>query len=217
MKQIQLILFTFILLGIFACKESESENSGSDGVKKYVHIPPTMPDTVYNKLQEGDIILRKGNGPLSFHIMNATKEEYSHCGIIVKEDDTWRVIHSMGGSVSKNEKDGVQIMDLDKFVSHAADSMLFICRAVFEDSIGDKITTQAYQHLDESAPFDHSFSLFTRDEIYCSELIFYILRDITGENQFKIRKQHKSYILLFDTFFDEDKYQRIFHLKDLGI
>lgn len=202
-----------ILLSLFILSCEESKKSD---IKKYVHYPPTMPDSVYNKLEPGDIIMRKGVGPLSFQIMNSTKEEYSHCGIIVQQEGTWRVIHSMGGSVSNNHDDGMQIMDLDEFVTYAADSMLFICRATFQDSIGYKINETAYDFLAEDAPFDHSFSLFTRDEIYCSELLFYVLRDVTGTNQMKIRKQHRSYILLFETFFDEEKYQPIFHLKDLG-
>jgi len=204
------VLGLLLVAFISSCGGPEEERT------TYVHIPPVMPDSVYNKLEEGDIIIRKGNGPLSFHIMNATKEEYSHCGIIVKEGETWRVIHSMGGSVSKKEKDGLQIMDLDQFVSHAADSMLFICRATFQDSLGVKLRDGAYEFLAEEAPFDHSFNLFTRDKIYCSELLFYILRDATGENQMIIRKKHKSYLLLFETFFNEEKYKPIFHLKDLG-
>ena len=206
-------IFAVLLLLIAACNGSSEPEEER---RKYVHIPPTMPDSVYNKLEEGDIIMRKGNGPLSFHIMNATKEEYSHCGIIVREEDEWKVIHSMGGGVSEEDDDGLQMIELEQFVRNAADSMLFICRATFEDSIGTKIRDGAYQFLEEDAPFDHSFSLFTRDEIYCSELLFYVLRDATGENQMKIRKQHKSYILLFETFFDEEKYLPIFHLKDLA-
>lgn len=193
-----------------------SEPEVEEEVTVWTHIPPVMPDSVYNKLEEGDIIMRKGNGPLSFHIMNATKEDYSHCGIIVKENDKWRVIHAMGGSVSNNNQDGMQIMDLDEFVRHATDSMLFICRATFQDSIGYQIREGAYKYLNEAIPFDHSFNLFTRDEIYCSELLFHVLRDAAGKNQFLIRKQHKSYILLFETFFNEEKYKPIFHLKDLG-
>lgn len=205
------LLFSALCISLASCKDEPQEE-----IKKYVHIPPEMPDSIYNKVQEGDIILRKGNGPLSFHIMNATKEEYSHCGIIVKEEGEWRVIHSMGGGVSKNDDDGLQMIDLEQFVRFAADSMLYICRATFQDSIGTKIKDGAYQFLEEDAPFDHSFSLYTRDEIYCSELLFYVLRDATGENQMKIRKQNKSYILLFETFFDETKYEKIFDLKDLS-
>ena len=96
MKIIYIASIIIIFFTVFTSCSGEVEES-----RKYVHVPPTMPDSVYDKLQDGDIIMRKGTGPLSFHIMNATKEDYSHCGIIVKEDDKWRVIHAMGGSVSK--------------------------------------------------------------------------------------------------------------------
>jgi len=203
-----LILFTSI---IGSCSSEVEEES-----RKYVHLPPTMPDSVCNKLQDGDIIMRKGTGPLSFHIMNATKEDYSHCGIIVREDDKWRVIHAMGGSVSKGDIDGMQMVDLTEFVAYAADSMMFICRATFQDSLGPQIRDKAYEYLATEAPFDHSFNLFEQDRIYCSELIFCILRDITGKNEMHIRKKKESYQLLFSTFFDEEKYDPIFHLKDLA-
>jgi hypothetical protein len=219
MKMKNLVAFYWLATGfvtilfLTGCDSSAAENE--EHRKVYVHVPPTMPDSVYQKLEEGDIIMRKGTGPLSFHIMNATKEDYSHCGVIVKHEGEWSVIHSMGGSVSKNEDDGMQMTTVKNFVEYAADSMLFICRAEFEDSLGPKIRDRAYHYLEEDATFDHAFNLYSEDEIYCSELIFKILRDVTGSNQMRIRKQHKSYILLFETFFDESKYQPIFHLKDL--
>ena len=211
-NRIQATFMCLAAILLLSCNGANTEEE----TKKYVHIPPELPSHVYDQLEDGDIILRKGSGPLSFHIMNATKEEYSHCGIIVKEQDKWRVIHSMGGSVSKKEKDGVQIMDLDKFTTYAADSMLYICRANYQDSIGKEIRNHAYTYLENETPFDHSFSLFTKDKIYCSELLFYILRDITGKNQFKIRKKNRSYLLLFETFFDESKYTPIFDLKHMN-
>jgi hypothetical protein len=203
-------LFVLISLGFLFTQCGEEEKSNL-----YVHVPPELPDSIFNKIADGDFIMRKGNGPLSFHIMNSTKEEYSHCGIIVKENNKWRVIHSIGGSVAEGSEDGVQIIDLDLFVKDAADSMLYICRPAFQDSLGIKIKQKAYEYLDTKAPFDHSFDLFDKNEIYCSELIFYILRDITGKNQMKIRKKEDAYILLYSTFFEEDKYTPIFHLKDL--
>ena len=211
MKIIQRI--SLLLLSVFVIASCGGEE---EETRVYVHVPPTMPDSVYNKLQDGDIIMRKGTGPLSFHIMNATEEDYSHCGIIVKEDDKWRVIHAMGGSVSKGDVDGMQMADLTEFVRYAADSMMYICRAKFEDSLGPKIRDKAYDYLATEAPFDHSFNLFEHDRIYCSELVFLILRDITGENQMNIRKKKESYQILFSTFFDEERYEPIFHLKDLA-
>lgn len=195
---------------MIACKG----NNDTEESQVYVHTPPSLPNSVYESLKPGDIILRKGVGPLSFQIMNATKEEYSHCGIIIKENGVWRVIHSMGGSVNKNEEDGVQIMDLVDFVPYAADSMLYICRPIFDDSLSIKIPLRAQYYLEQRTPFDHSFSLFTKDKIYCSELLFHVFRDVHGSNVFEIRKKHKSYLLMFSTFFDDQKFTPIYDLKN---
>lgn len=204
------ISFFSLLIGC-----SDQEESTEDTDIKYVHIPPSVPDWVYSRLAPGDCIMRKGNGPLSFHIMNNTKEEYTHCGIIVHEGEEWNVIHTLGGSASEESIDGVQKCSVDEFVKYAADSMLFICRPVFEDStnLGDKIAARAYHYLEEETPFDHRFSLFSQDELYCSELLFYVFRDVHGENIFDIEKKHKSYMLMFSTFFDTSRFTPVYHLK----
>ena len=206
-------LITLSLLLLTNCGDQKSSETSDS--KEYVHIPPALPDSVYQDLTPGDIIIRKGNGPLSAHIMVNTKEEYSHCGIIVKEGDEWKVIHTIGGTSSEDAQDGVQLIDLDEFVKHGADSMLFICRPVFADSLDTKIPERAYYYLGLKVPFDHGFSLFTPEKLYCSELLFYIFKEVNaGENVFEVKKQHKSYMLMFSTFFDTKKFMPIFHLRE---
>lgn len=210
-KLMTALLAVSLILG--AC--SGKENTTGETSEKYVHIPPALPDSVYNNLKPGDIILRKGNGPLSAHIMNNTKEEYTHCGIIVKEGDVWRVIHTIGGTSSEDAVDGVQMMDLSEFVKHGADSMVFICRPIFADSIETLVPALAYDYLEKAVPFDHRFSLYNPEKLYCSELLFYIFKDVNdGKNVFVVQKQHNSYMLMFSTFFDEKKFLPVFHLRD---
>jgi hypothetical protein len=181
----------------------------------YVHIPPALPDSVFGLLRPGDIIIRKGNGPLSAHLMNNTKEEYTHSGVIVNEEGTWKVIHTIGGTSSEESIDGMQTQLLTEFVKHAADSMLFICRPIFADSIEILVPKYAYEYLDQKIPFDHRFSMYSTDKIYCTELLYYIFKRVNdGENVFVVKKQHKSYMLMFSTFFDEENFQPIFHLRD---
>lgn len=204
--------FTSALI-LSAC--SGENSSGDSETQEYVHVPPTIPDSVYAHLQPGDIVIRKGNGPLSAHIMVNTKEEYSHCGIIVKEGEEWKVIHTIGGTASDDATDGVQKMDLVEFVKHGADSMVFICRPVFADSLDIKIPERAYHYLEMAVPFDHAFSLFTPEKLYCSELLFYIFKEVNnGENVFEVKKQHKSYMLMFSTFFNKEKFIPVFHLRE---
>lgn len=209
LKTLLYLSFASILL---SCG-GENSQEGGDESNKYVHIPPELPQEVYANLQQGDCILRKGNGPLSYHLMNTTKEDYSHCGVIVKEGEDWKVIHTLGGSASEDEVDGVQMCSIDEFAQFAADSMLFICRPVFMDSAGTKVAERARYYYDQKTPFDHSFSLFSTDELYCSELLFVIFRDVYGKNVMDIQKKHKSYMIMFSTFFDENRFTPVYHLK----
>jgi hypothetical protein len=206
MLKIPLLLSVIFL--IFSCSQSEQEES-----KKYVHIPPSLPESVFGDLKAGDCIIRKGNGPLSYHLMNTTKEDYSHCGVIVRDGDDWNVIHTLGGTSNTDENDGVQMCSVSDFAAFAADSMLFICRPVFMDSAGTKVANRARHYLKEKTPFDHGFSLFTEDKLYCSQLLFVIFRDVYGKNIFNVERKHKSYLLMFSTFFDEDRFEPIYHLK----
>jgi hypothetical protein len=86
------------MITLIACSGTDKSDN-----EKYVHIPPTIPQSVYDQLEEGDIVIRKGAGPLSYHLMNNTKEEYSHCGVVVKHegDEEWSIIHTIGGICGK--------------------------------------------------------------------------------------------------------------------
>ncbi|MCG8576021.1 MAG: hypothetical protein MI810_14120 [Flavobacteriales bacterium] len=207
-------IFTLLAVLTFYSCSGEGEQTTESENEKYVHVPPSLPDHVYDELQEGDVIIRKGNGPLSYHLMNNTKEDYSHCGVLVKEEGEWTIIHTIGGTSSEDAIDGMQTQSLKEFVMNAADSMLYICRPIFVDSAGPKIKERAYYYLDQEIPFDHRFSVFTTDEFYCTELLFYIFRDVGGKKIFDIQKKHKSYMLMFSTFFNEENFEPIFHLKE---
>ncbi|MEX1003240.1 MAG: YiiX/YebB-like N1pC/P60 family cysteine hydrolase [Crocinitomicaceae bacterium] len=210
MNNYLLLLLTSCILALTAC---QSENETKVETTEYVHIPPSLPENIYEKLEPGDCIIRKGNGPLSYHLMNSTKEDYSHGGIIIQEAGKWKVIHTIGGSSSSDEIDGIQVIDLREFVAHAADSMLYICRPIFKDSAGHQVAEQARFYLDEQIPFDHGFSMFSEDKWYCTELLYYIFKDVNGKNVFDIKKKHKSYMLMFSTFFKEEYFKPLFHLK----
>lgn len=213
---IRLGLISLSLFFVFTSCSGDKQEEQETETQEYVHIPPEMPSSIYDQLEEGDVVIRKGAGPLSFHLMNNTKENYSHCGIVVKENDVWTVIHTIGGTASEGDIDGVQTQPLKEFVSNAADSMFYVCRPVFIDSAGPKVAERARYYLDLAIPFDHRFSVFTTDELYCTELLFYIFRDIGGKDVFVVEKKHKSYMLLFETFFRTENFTPLFHLKDLG-
>ncbi|MBI3136681.1 MAG: hypothetical protein HYZ14_18550 [Bacteroidetes bacterium] len=170
-----------------------------------------LPLPVSDSLQPGDIIIRKGGGPLSYQLMNESKENYSHCGIIVRHENSWKVIQSMADQ--KGYEDGVQLIPLAEFVKYTADSTLFICRAVIDTTKNEALAQRAFYYLGQKIPFDHRFDLKNAARFYCSELLLHIFMDVFGQYVFEIRRQHQTYIPLFATFFDTAKFRAIFDLK----
>jgi len=174
--------------------------------------PVSLPDSIYQKLAPGDIIIRKGGGPLSYQLMEISKENYSHCGVIVKENNQWKVIQSIAES-DGGGFDGVQITPIQDFVKFTADSALFICRPIIDLAKNEAIVKRAFYYLEKKIPFDHRFSLTDHARFYCSELLLHIFHDVYGEYVFEIRQQHKTYVPLFATFFDTAKFQAVFDLE----
>lgn len=64
-------------------------------------------DTDVSLLHDGDIILRKGSGMISDFIAASMKDllPYSHCGILVKENNEWKVIHSLARELPERQKE----------------------------------------------------------------------------------------------------------------
>lgn len=183
----------------------------------YCHVlviatPVHLTDSIKTTLQPGDIIMRKGAGTLSYELMKVSGEEYSHCGIIVKYENELKVIQSIGKS-EDNPVDGVQLSSLDKFVKYTADSTLFICRQIIDTTKNDAIAERAFYYLNLHIPFDNRFDLTSAKEFYCSELLIHVFMDVLGDKVMDIRKQHKTYVPLFSSFFDEQRFKAIFNLK----
>ena len=76
----------------------------------------TLSEDEITLIQDGDIILRHGNGLVSDLIVKSLHEEFdiSHCAIITKKNNDFVVIHSVSQSLS--DYDGVQSQSLKSFV-----------------------------------------------------------------------------------------------------
>lgn len=203
------IFIVFYTFTIISCEDDQVGIKGNYFI--HTKTKKTLPDSIINQLENGDIILRRGDGPLSFHLSRATGEMYTHCGIIYKKGTKLGVIHTLGKDASAKNIDGVQTIPLENFVEQAVDSTLYICRPVFKDSIGTLIVNRAIYYLNNKIPFDHGFSLLSPEKFYCSELLYYVFKDVNdGVNIFNIRKKKRTYLLLFSTFFIEDNFEYIY-------
>ena len=162
-----------------------------------------------NKIKEGDIILRHGYGFVSDAIVKSLHEKYdiSHCAIIADSDSGKIVIHSVSSSLSNF--DGVQCQLLQTFVKDCKPNSIIISR--YKDTTLLKTTVErAKFYLDNKVPFDNKFNIHDNSEIYCSELIWLVYKDVYKVDLFKDQFLKGDYdYARFDTFWDTTKFDII--------
>ena len=178
MKKVFLGLIVFFCLCITAYKvffyfDHQSEQRA---VKKNKAVTRLSPSEL-NLIHEGDFILRRGFGFFSDYIsknLNDGAIDVTHAGIIIKENDSLFVIHSLSSDVS--EIDGIQKQPLSDFLVYSAPNKIIITRVKNSDSIcGSTIAKQAKVYLKQHIPFDHSGVYDDTNELFCTELIWQIL------------------------------------------
>jgi Permuted papain-like amidase enzyme, YaeF/YiiX, C92 family len=132
----------------------------------------------YLKLREGDFILRRGFGlfsdAIANNLNNGAATDVTHAGIIVRQNGTWQVIHSLSSDVT--HIDGVQLQPLDTFLNYSAPGKIIITRAKNADAaLGKKIAAQAAFYLKKQVPFDHQGVIDDKSKLFCTEMIWLIL------------------------------------------
>jgi len=164
---IAIIAFTILILSIFV----------------YVVLPRGTPigltlaelEILSGIIKDGDIICRLGDRLWSqyFRDVSITDRRFSHMGIIRFANDRITVIHSEGNAGS--EEDYVSEISLEEFIKFAR--AIGIYRIKYID--GSKISNLAVEYL--GVPFDWQFDLTDDSKLYCTELLYVILKRLAPE------------------------------------
>ncbi|HET9430464.1 MAG TPA: YiiX/YebB-like N1pC/P60 family cysteine hydrolase [Chitinophagaceae bacterium] len=124
---------------------------------------------IRGSIRSGDLVTRTGNDFTSFCLRQfcQTENTYSHCGIVLIENDTIFVYHALGGEFNPNQK--ILREPIEIFTSSLANLGFGIFR--FEMTADQqqqlqKITRQTFQ---KGVSFDMEFDLATDEKMYCSE------------------------------------------------
>lgn len=171
-------------------------------------IKPIDSAVVIPYLKNGDIILRLGDGPWSpvFRDLSLTDKRFSHLGI-VRNDEDISIINSVG--FLSNRKKGVKVNTLEEFLSVA--KVVGVFRANFIE--GSKISDKALDYV--NCPFDWDFDLDDDTKIYCTELLYAVLKSYALENYLsknyveKIKKE----IIPLDSISHSAAFDEILYVK----
>jgi len=152
-------------------------------------------------LQDGDFIMRRGYGYVSDMIGRFLDEErrLTHCGVVTQRQGEYWVVHAVSNNVS--EVDGMQAHRLADFVRQSYPGSIVVTRFRTEQDRGG-ISRRAVDHLRRKVPFDHHFDLADTTHIYCSELLWRIVRDEFDVDVFQNAKDTERKYFGFSNFLD---------------
>jgi uncharacterized protein YycO len=122
-----------------------------------------------NELQNGDIIFQTSLSEQSKAIQMATKSEYSHCGLIFKENNQYFVFEAV---------QPVKKTPLDKWIARGKDGKYVIKRLknankILTPNVLSEMKTVGSKFYGKN--YDLTFE-WSDDKIYCSELIWKIYK-----------------------------------------
>ncbi len=165
-------------------------------------------------INDGDIILRQGQGLVSNLIMKTLNENFalSHVGIITKSNEgKLDVIHSVSSTLS--DFDGIQVQDLSNFIKESVPNSVIVVRynkGENKKETKNSISAQAQEFLDLKIPFDHSFDFADTTKFFCSELIWRVFKEVYDDEIFPPSiNQMNVENLKFYHFLNEEKFKII--------
>ncbi len=164
-------------------------------------------------LKEGDLILRLNNGLLSdnFRKIASSKGDFSHCGIIIKENNDYYIIHS-----EKDETKNFDGVVKEDFYSFSKDAISIAIYDIQEsNSIRQKIIKSAYKYWKEKRTFDLKFNTSDHSQLYCSEFVALCYNEHFSKEK-KIKASTKNPIIE-NTFFSLDDLRKNFRKKSFVI
>jgi hypothetical protein len=200
MKKIVIRAFVFLLLACNPPVETDVDVISEENVISFN----------YHNLENGDIIIKRGKGFVSNMIVKYLKEDIpiSHCGIIIVENESVYIIHSVAKEISA--RDGIQTASIDDFLNDSYKESLFIVRPHFHDSvIKANYLAKAKAYLQLKIPFDYDFNLEDESKIYCSELIYCCYDKDDRTEIFKTKLVNGQKVVLFNSFLNDRHFEII--------
>jgi hypothetical protein len=164
-----------------------------------------------NGLESGDIILKRGFGKVSKMITQYLDEKIpiSHCGIIICEIDSIYVVHSVAKGYAP--KDGVQTILLIDFLKDCQADYFYVVRKKSAPESRKRFALKALEFSQQQIPFDHEANNQSKDEMSCTELIYWCQIESFGNSDLTSISFTDKQLFVFNGLLDTSKYQIVRH------
>lgn len=138
-------------------------------------------DTAIALLKDGYVVLRMGNSTQSRMLANINKQDqrFSHCGVVLIEDNYPYVYHSIGGEDNPDAR--LRRDSASHFFSAASNSALGIVKYDFMTATVDTLREIVHAMYQLQPRFDTHFDLNSTDKLYCTEFVRCVLTTATAD------------------------------------
>jgi hypothetical protein len=129
-------------------------------------------DSVKPLIQNGDLIFRNGTDEVSraARSMNRVDTSYSHCGLLLVENDSIFVYHAIGGNFNPSQK--LRRDPLDSFLIPREADKFALYRYPLNEQQSDSLTYIVRYYYARGLKFDMYFNFLSDEQMYCSEFVF---------------------------------------------
>jgi len=164
--------YIIAILILAGCNRASSNNQNNlPEEKEKIRVNQKQIDSIKCIVKEGDIILRGGTDIESNIIRDFSYEDksFSHCGIILKSGDRLKVTHILGGI--SNIEGGILNQTMEDFLSYPDNESA----GIYKTKLNNIELNRIYYFFDSiksaGVSFDLKFNLFTKKELYCTEVV----------------------------------------------
>ncbi len=158
---------------------------------------------IASNLKDGDLVLREGKGLVSemFSKFSIHDPHYSHAGVLLFENEKPYVYHVIGSS--DGGKGGLKKESLADFCASTTNYSFAVYRTAL---LNDKanVLKHFFNLLGSNhITFDEHFDLRTDNELYCSEMIYKMVLEISGNSLPKTKFKNGEYIAIDNLYLNQ--------------
>jgi hypothetical protein len=160
-----------------SCTTQTEPEGKTDNSSYYQRI-----DSVKPLIQNGDLIFRNGTDEVSkaARSMNRIDTSFSHCGILLIENNNVFVYHAIGGSYNPSQK--LRRDPIDSFLVPKEADRFAVYRYELATAENDSLSAVVRRFHRAGIRFDMYFNFLSDETMYCSEFVFKSLdKALSGE------------------------------------
>lgn len=188
MKNVVIFIAIFLALGAATGSQPANESDSHETKGPHFNAPAG--------LKTGDLVFRKGKGLIStmFGMTSTAPEQFSHVGMIAVEDEGTFVYHMIGNTVPA--KGGCKRETLESFCNPNQNSRIAFYRLSILKKYQHSIKEQLQAVYASGIQFDEKFELRDKGPLYCSELIYNLVKKSSHIALPLSYHQHTPYVAL---------------------